>query len=163
MWVELSVLWIGLLNGLGIPVAHLGLSWLFTRMPLSWFSPTKFPYAPFPGESRRRYDQLFRVRQWKAVLPDAAPWFGGFAKKRLAAADVRFVETFVAETCRSEAAHWAQWLVISSFVVWTPMPWAWVILVYAPLSNLPCILLQRQNRLRLAAVLRRSRAKEAGS
>lgn len=161
MWIELPMLWIGLLNALGIPAAHLGISWVFTRMPLSWFSPTGFPFTRWPGESRSFYDRVFRLKSWKQVLPDAGPWFGGFAKKELRSADLAFLERFRAETCRSEAAHWVQWLVISGFVIWTPMPWAWVILLYAPLSNLPCIILQRQNRLRLVVVLERGRLRQA--
>ena len=50
-------------------------------------------------------------------------------------------------------------VVILCFVTWTPWPAALVIAVYAILSNLPCIVLQRQNRLRLAAILRRTRAR----
>ena len=155
MWIDLPMLWIGLLNGLGIPAAHLGVSWVFTRMPLSQFHPLRFPFAAFPGESRALYDRLFRVKSWKGWIPDAGPWFGGFAKKRLRGSDRAFTQRFLVETCRSEAAHWVQCLVIIGFIAWTPMPWAWVILVYAPLSNVPCIVLQRQNRLRLAGILRR--------
>lgn len=155
MWIELPMLWIGLLNGLGIPLVHFGLSWCFTKLPIRWFPPGNFPYRAQFWESRKRYDRLFQLRAWKGLLPDAGPWFGGFAKKQLGSADPEFLGKFVAETCRSEGAHWAQWLAISGFVIWTPMPWAWVILIYAPLSNLPCILLQRQNRLRLQRILAR--------
>lgn len=156
MWVELPSFWIAVLNGLGIPAAHLGISWLFTVMPIKWFRPGCFPFTRLPGESRQLYERVFRVKAWKSVLPDAGPWFGGFAKKQLRSSDPVFMAEFVRETCRSEAAHWVQWLVISGFSIWTPMPWAWVILIYAPLSNLPCILLQRHNRLRLSWLLGRS-------
>ena len=152
MWLELPYLWIGFLNGFGIPAAHLGISWLFTRMPIRWFSPDTFPYRPFPGESIAIYDRLFGLRRWKSHLPDAAPWFGGFAKRMPKSATPEFLARFRAETCRSEAAHWAQVLVIASFVLWTPWPWAVIILGYSLASNLPCIILQRQNRLRLRKV-----------
>jgi glycosyl-4,4'-diaponeurosporenoate acyltransferase len=158
MWLELPNLWIGLLNGLGIPAAHFGISWAFTKMPLACFKPTRFPFQKLPGESRQFYDQVFRVRTWKHLLPDAGPWFGGFAKKNLHSSDRDFLRYFRAETCRSEAAHWVQILVIATFTIWTPWPWALVIISYAIASNLPCILLQRQNRLRLTAILRRHEA-----
>ena len=158
MWLELPPLWIGLLNALGIPIAHFGISWLFTKMPLSFFPPSTLLYRPFPGETTSFYDHIFRPRSWKRHLPDAAPWFGGFRKKNLTTADTEFLTTFRAETCRSEAAHWAQMIVIASFVVWTPWPWALVIIFYAFLSNLPCIILQRQNRLRFTKLLRRKGA-----
>lgn len=155
MWLELPKLWIGFLNGLGIPIAHFGISWLFTRMPINWFPPRAFPYRPFPGESPELYNRLFGPREWKSRLPDAGPWFGGFAKRSLKSASPEFLSRFLAETCRSEAAHWAQTLVIASFIVWTPWPWALIILGYSLASNLPCIILQRQNRLRITKVLAR--------
>lgn len=157
MWLELPYLWIGLLNGLGIPISHFGLSWLFTRMPLAWFPPERFPYRPFPPETAASYDRVFHVKSWKSLLPDAGPWFGGFAKKNLKSASPEFLALYRAETCRSEAAHWAQIFVIAAFILWTPMPWATIILFYAIASNLPCIILQRQNRLRLSKILARGR------
>jgi glycosyl-4,4'-diaponeurosporenoate acyltransferase len=153
MWLELPYLWIGLLNAIGIPTAHLGISWVFTKMALAKFDPDRFPFQRLSGESRVAYDLLFRVRSWKHLLPDAGPWFGGFAKKSLHSSDNDSLKRFRAETCRSEAAHWAQVLTIAAFTIWTPWPWALVIIAYAFASNLPCIILQRQNRLRLTAVI----------
>lgn len=156
MFLTLPEIWIVLLNALGIPAAHFGISWAFTRAPGGLFDPARWPFRPFPGESARRYERHTFIRHWKERLPDAAPWFGGFAKKRLRGADPEFLRRFIAESCRSEAAHWAQVLVIAGFITWTPWPWALVILAYAIASNLPCILLQRYNRLRFRRVLARS-------
>lgn len=153
MLLELSSLWVALLNVLGIPAAHFGLSWAFTRMPAAWFRPGTRPFRRWPGERLWIYEQVWRVRSWKDRLPDAAAWFGGFAKRRLDRRDADYLQRFRIETCRGEAAHWAQWIVISGFVIWTPWPWALVLPGYAALSNLPCILLQRHNRLRLDQVL----------
>ena len=156
MWLELSHLWVAVLNTAGIPAAHFGLSWLFTRLPGSCFRPGSVPFRRWPGESTGLYDGIFRVRSWKHHLPDAAAWFGGFAKRKLRSRDEAYLRRFRVETCRGEAAHWAQWIVISTFVIWTPWPWALILPVYAALSNLPCIVLQRHNRLRLDQVLDRS-------
>lgn len=153
MWLELSNASVAMLNVLGIPAAHFGLSWAFTRMPAGWFRPGAFPFRRWPGERLWIYEKCWRVRRWKDRLPDAAGWFGGFTKKHLARRDAGYLRDFRIETCRGEAAHWAQWLVISGFAVWTPWPWALVLPGYAALSNLPCILLQRHNRLRLGRVL----------
>jgi glycosyl-4,4'-diaponeurosporenoate acyltransferase len=156
MFLSLPDHWIIILNVIGIPAAHLGLSWLFTRLPLAWFRPAAFPFRPLPGESCALYERRFGIRHWKELLPDAAPWFGGFEKKKLRAGDPDYLRTFRSETCRSEAAHHAQLLVLLGFVAWTPWPAALAIVLYAPLSNLPCILLQRHNRIRLTRVLARS-------
>jgi glycosyl-4,4'-diaponeurosporenoate acyltransferase len=153
MWLELPTVWIAILNGLGVPVAHFGLSWAFTRMPARWFRPAAWPYRRWSGESVRIYEQFWRVKRWKSILPDAGSWFGGFPKKHLRSRDPVYLQHFVVETCRGEAAHWAQWCGISTFILWTPWPWALVLPAYAALSNLPCILLQRHNRRRIEAVL----------
>ena len=105
-----------------------------------------------PGESPQLYEKVFQVRKWKSLLPDAGTWFGGFAKKGLRTVDHDYLSRFASETIRSELAHWAQWIAISACIIWTPMPWAWIILIYAPLSNIPCIVLQRQNRMRLEKI-----------
>ena len=156
MWLELPVVWIGLLNGLGIPLLQLGISWAFTRMPRHWFDPSSFPFSPWGAwESAGMYERLFGVGKWKQLLPDGASWFGGFAKKRLRTRERGYLEVFRWETCRGEAAHWAQAVALSVFLVWTPMPWAWVIVAWAVGSNLPCIILQRQNRRRIEGILAR--------
>lgn len=155
MWIEWPWWLVGVVNCLGIPAVHFGMSWAFTRMPAAWFDPGAFPFRPLAAENAGFYDRRLRVKAWKESLPDAGPWFGGFAKKRLRARDVGFLRDFHRETCRSEAAHWAQVAGITVFMLWTPLPWAWVLPVYALASNLPCIVLQRRNRLKLAGLLDR--------
>lgn len=159
MWLSLPNHWIVILNVLGIPAVHFGVSWWFTRLPRSWFDPDGVPFRPLPGESSRVYRRGFGIGVWKEWLPDAGPWFGGFAKKRLAGADSAFLEAFRVETCRSEAAHVAQVLGLLGFLVWNPWPASLVIVIYALASNLPCILLQRHNRLRISRIL----AKRSGT
>lgn len=154
MWFDWPKWAIALVNSLGVPAVHFGMAWLFTKMPRSWFVSGKGIFREWPRESVGFYDRVFQVRRWKELLPDAAPWFGGFAKKRLAGRDREFYEEFRDETCRSEAAHHAQVIGISLFYFLNPWPWSLLLPLYAVLSNLPCILLQRQNRLRLTRILR---------
>lgn len=155
MWVDWPMWAVGLVNALGIPAVHLGISWVFTRLPADWFTPRAWWARPVPGESAAGHERVFRVSRWKGLLPDAAPWFGGFAKRSLRAGDREYLERFVVETCRGELAHHAQVVAIAGFGVWTPWPWTWVIWVYAVASNLPCILVQRSNRLRMMGLLAR--------
>lgn len=160
MWLELPSGWVVLLNVVGIPAAHLGLSWFFTRLPAACFRPSGRWFRRWPLEGPWLYDGLFRVKAWKEALPDAAGWFGGFSKGCIRGRDSEYLRRFVVETCRSEAAHWAQGIAICGFMIWTPSPWAWVLPVYATLSNLPCILLQRRNRRRLEELLGRRRTQK---
>ena len=151
MWVELPKWWIAVLNIVSIPTLHLGISWIYTKLPRSFFRPESLLFRERSWETRGKfYQSVFRIRQWKAVLPDAAPWFDGFAKGSLSGRDAQYLQAFQAETCRGEAAHYAQWIALSLTILWNPWPTAALImLVYAVLSNLPCILLQRFTRARL--------------
>ena len=151
MLVELSPLWIALANVIAVPVIHFGLSWLYTRMPVGWFDPNSAIFRDRGWESGGEvYQSVFGIRRWKKHLPDAAPWFGGFAKGSLRDMERGHLEEFIVETCRGEAAHYAQVVGLWVTVVWNPWPVAaLVMIVYAVLSNLPCILLQRFTRARL--------------
>lgn len=156
MWIELPGLWIALLNGLGIPAAHLLIAWGCTRLPTTLFRSRR---PPLPGGSFRLYERLFLVRRWKALLPDAAPWFGGIPKGRLQSADAAYLDTFAAETRRGEFSHWLQMIVISTFILWTPFPAALVIIGWALVSNLPCIISLRHTRLRILNLRHRIKAR----
>lgn len=151
MPIELPVSWIVALNCAGWPAIQMGLAWFFTRMPEEWFHP--------PGELACEdwlYRRVFRVRHWKDRLPDAAGWFtGGFAKRSLANAEARYLQRFIRETWRGELCHWCAFAFAPVFFLWNPW-WAdLVIIVYATAANLPCILTQRHNRLRMRRLLAR--------
>ena len=153
MWIELPSLWIALLNIIGIPSIHLLIAWWSTRLPAHRFRPDSFWYQSKAWEKDGKlYERLFRVRQWKDSLPDGASWFSGFAKGTLRSRDPDYLQQFQAETCRGEFSHWVQMLVISLFIIWNPFPANLIILTYALLSNLPCIISQRHTRARLAKV-----------
>ena len=160
MWLELSNLWIVVLNALGIPAIHLGISWLFTRLDRGRFDPESWLFCERPIEGGGAvYQTLFRIRSWTHLLPDAAPWFDGFAKGKLADKDPVYLRAFIAETCRGEAAHYAQIPGILLTLIWNPWPVAAIVMiVYAFASNLPCLILQRFTRARLRKFLEEVRA-----
>ena len=153
MPIELPTWAIVALNCLGWPLIQLGLAWGFTRLPHRWFGAPR----ALPGEDwlLRR---VLRVKHWKDRLPDAAAWFdGGFAKRALRGTDPAYLRRFARETWRGELCHWCALAFVPLFFLWNP-PWAdAVILSYALAANLPCILAQRHNRLRLQRLLCKSR------
>jgi glycosyl-4,4'-diaponeurosporenoate acyltransferase len=155
MWIDLPSHWIWLLNLVGIPVIHLGISWVFTRVERENFPPDSFLFRSRTWEEGGAiYQTLFRIRSWKDWLPDAATWFNGFAKRKLGDRDPEYLHAFIGETCRSEAAHVVQFLAIHITLIWNPWPTSAVILIlYSILSNLPCFLVQRFTRLRLRRLL----------
>ena len=157
MWVELPPVWVVMLNVVIVPTVHLGVSWAYQKMPRSRFCPDSWLHTKRSWEREGRlYQSLFGVRRWKAMVPDAAPWFNGFAKKDLRSRDIRYLEDFRAETCRGESAHYAQIVALLVTLIWNPWPVAAIVMVvYAFASNLPCIIVQRYTRHRLAHLIER--------
>lgn len=151
MWVELPNFWIITLNVIGIPLAHVALSIAATKLPIRYFR-SKNAHRSRPVELLL-HSKVFHTRRWKQLLPDAAPWIGGFPKGKLLNTEPDYLDTFTSETRRGELAHWAQIIVIASYIIWNPWPANLVILFYAALSNLPCILNLRFTRIRLQRVL----------
>lgn len=155
MLIKLPIFWLVVLNVAGWPVIQFGLAWLFTALPVACFA---------PGDARsweqggRFYERIFGIRRWKNRLPDAARWFnGGFAKGTLDGLDPAYLRRFIRETWRGELCHWFALACAPMFFLWNPW-WADLVMVgYALMANLPCILAQRYNRVRLRRLLARPR------
>jgi glycosyl-4,4'-diaponeurosporenoate acyltransferase len=151
MPIELPFWWILILNCIGWPTIQMGLAWLFTQMPAKWFDTSSNLM-----EEEWIHCRVFHVHRWKDRLPDAAGWFtGGFSKRSLAAAEPDYLRRFIRETRRGELCHWGALAFVPIFFLWNPW-WAdLVCLSYAVAANLPCIIVQRYNRLRLQKLLAR--------
>ena len=150
MWLDFSNLTILLLNCLGIPATHLGIAWFCEQLADERFLRPLPSAPPKPGNI---YEKIFHIRRWKHLLPDGAPLFNGFPKKKLESTEPAYLRKFILETRRGEFSHWLQWLVITSFIAWTPSPASLIIILYAALSNLPCLINLRHTRQRLIPVL----------
>ncbi len=153
MLIEPSITWIIVLNVAGWLTVQLGLAWAFTKLPVDWFKPgNSFDWE----RGGRFYEIVFHIKNWKDRLPDAARWFGGgFAKGTLAGKQSDYLARFVRETWRGELCHWAAIACAPVFFLWNPWWGDWIIVAYALAANLPCILVQRYNRLRLRRLLAR--------
>lgn len=100
------------------------------------------------------YQQLLRVKRWKAWLPEAGTFFpGGFDKKRLPGAADAGLERYIQETRRAEIVHWITAGTAPFFFVWNPIRAGVVMLAYAAVANGPCIIALRYNRLRLERIV----------
>jgi len=133
---------------------HMGISFLMTRISKSDFHTRSWLFRPGKWERNGKvYERLFRVKNWKKRLPDGAALFkGGFKKKHLEGIDQVYLEDFIRETCRAELTHWIVLLFGFIFLIWN-LWWVGIIMViYAFLVNLPCIITQRYNRIRLKRV-----------
>jgi glycosyl-4,4'-diaponeurosporenoate acyltransferase len=102
------------------------------------------------------YKRILKIHKWKKFLPDGAKTHkGGFTKKDLKNTDSEYLKAFIAETGRAEIFHWLQILPFWVFALWGPFFVVWIMLAYALVVNLPCIIAQRYNRPRLVRLYQR--------
>ena len=106
----------------------------------------------------RTYDRWLHVTTWKDRLPEAGALFRGGFSKRAARHDRAHLEELLVATRRAERAHWAILALAPTFFLWIPafaMPWwlATTMFAYGVVANVPCIVVQRYNRGRLARIL----------
>lgn len=155
MIFHLSMQWIIPLNVFWIASVQMLCAYGFTRMPESWFA-TTLPSCPPPCSTSSF------LRKWKHLLPDGAAWFaGGFRKGALESSDPEYLLRFITETRRGESCHWTAATFCLVPLLWNPWWGALVIGGWAIAGNLPCILLQRSNRLRLARAVHRIQRKNS--
>jgi glycosyl-4,4'-diaponeurosporenoate acyltransferase len=148
-----------LANVCGWPIIQFSIAWGITRLPPGIFM-SSGPISRVTQSEAEFYRRRLRVREWKTRLPDGAAWVGGsFPRKKLEARDAGYLSRFVAETRRSELAHWLMTACCPIFFLWNPM-WVWPIMIfYAVVANAPCIVVQRYNRTIASRVLARCPAK----
>lgn len=113
----------------------------------------------------RRWEQDGRawgglgVRRWKDRLPEAGALFGSVSKRTLPGRTDDGLAAFAAEARRAEYVHWAALAPLVAVPWWSPA-WLTVCMVfYAAVANGPCIIVQRFNRGRIEAILRRRQAR----
>jgi len=159
MLVELTPLALVLVNVAAWLVLHMTIPWAWTRAPAEDFDPGSRLFRKRAWEKDGKfYETVFSIRNWKDRLPDCGGIFaGGFSKADLSSTSREYLNRFLLETCRGEAVHWMVMASSLLFFIWNPW-WAGIVMVlYAVSVNLPCILAQRYNRIRLMRLLRVSR------
>jgi len=136
---------------------HLGAAWVGTNLPSSVFADDSWLYRTRSWErDGELYVRVFRVGLWKRLLPDGAAIIRrGFPKRYLRDRSDVYLEDFRRETRRAELTHYLAMLPAPVFFVWNPWPVGIFMLAYAAATNLPCVVTQRYNRLRLGRVLAR--------
>lgn len=144
MWIDLAPWQIALANGLGIPLVQLVIAWLMLRVNENQFM------AYNERINVNFYANILYVKSWQNWLPDAAKWFGGQSKRGVDLSNESARRNFARECRRGEIAHIIQLLSLMTFILWTPAPWFWVIVAWAAISNVPCILNLRYVRGRLS-------------
>jgi glycosyl-4,4'-diaponeurosporenoate acyltransferase len=132
---------------LGWPILQLSIARASLYFPERRLTLHRFPFR-FETWEIDLYRRMLRIKRWKHLFPDGAAWIGGqFPKRRLALQDPAYLQRFALEARRGELAHWCMLFCFPIFYPWNP-PWACAVMtIYALMANLPCIVVQRYNRI----------------
>jgi glycosyl-4,4'-diaponeurosporenoate acyltransferase len=123
------------------------------RLPLSRLQRDEGLLRLRPPE-RRFYVRVCRIKRWKDKLPEGGDIFpGGYNKSHLRGRDVAALARFAAETRRAEITHWLIMAAGPVFLLWNPWWLGMIMLAYAVIANLPCLIVQRYNRARLLRLI----------
>jgi glycosyl-4,4'-diaponeurosporenoate acyltransferase len=151
MIVHLYGPWAIVINIIVWLVINLGVGMSTARMQLNSFNPQSWLYRQRIWERGGKiYKAQLKIKKWKRLLPAvAAVVKGGFRKKHLGNADAAYVRRFILETCRAEFTHWVIFLFSLIFFLWNDWWIALIMVAYGLATNMPCIAIQRYNRMRL--------------
>lgn len=141
---------------------QVGATLLCLYLPDHFFSPDLFLFRTHEFEQEGRiYEKYFFVKKWKHLLPDGGKAFKdrGFSKKHISGFTKENLYQFLVESCRGEMTHWLPILFFWVFWLFTPWYVPFIMLVYALITNLPCIIVQRYNRPRINKILNRKNKK----
>lgn len=156
MLIELPIIWTIIINITLWFIIHMSFAYILTIIPSSSINIKSWIYEQRAIEQNGKfYEDIFKIKRWKDYLPDGAALFQkGFQKKKLLSFENEYMKQFVVETCRGELAHWLVILFSPVFFIWNPL-WAGIVMIiYALIVNLPCILAQRYNRIRFQRIIK---------
>lgn len=157
MLVELSGIWLVVLNGIAWVAMHLGVAYLCCRIPTRQLDHRRWLFRTRRWERGGRfYQALLRIRKWKSLLPSGGPALGAdFSLAHVESRDRTYLQRWAVESCRAEITHWLAMATVVLFLLWNPPVGVAANVVYAVAANAPCILAQRYNRPRVVAILER--------
>lgn len=143
-------------------VIQLLVSYVCLKIPNRYFNPTKFPFTSFAFEQEGAfYRKWLLVHKWKKYLPDGGALMGAeFHKKNLEHVTHANLRRFMIESCRAEMTHFYAILPFWLFGFIAPPEVIWIMLVYALVLNMPCIIAQRYNRPRIKILMKKRFVKE---
>lgn len=155
MLIVLPEIWIIIIDIVLWFIIHMSVAYIATILPLNNLNTNSWLLKERKWEkSGKIYEEIFQIKKWKELLPDGSALFKkGFRKKRMTSSNPEYLQKFIIETGRAEIVHWIVILFSPVFFIWN-YPWAgWVMIAYAIIANMPCILAQRYNRIRLKKLL----------
>jgi glycosyl-4,4'-diaponeurosporenoate acyltransferase len=138
----------------GVQVAS---GYLVHRLPLESITRDRGVLRLRDWEREGRLYQRVRIKAWKDRLPEAGQVFrGGVTKRRIPSEHDGGVARLACETRRAELAHWLPLATLPLFVLFNPPRAVPLLLAYGIATNVPCIAVQRYNRIRASRIVERS-------
>ncbi len=140
------------------PVLQVAAALICINLPDRFFSSNSFFFRAHRLEREGRiYDRIFRVSHWKHLLPDCGKVWKkrGLRKKKLENFSEENLNRFLIESAQGEMTHWLAIFPFWLFWLFTPPMVPWMMLIYALLVNIPCIIAQRYNRPRVQRLLQK--------
>lgn len=149
LWLILSyfVLW---------PIIMVGSAYLFYKLPNKYYNLNSIIFREKKWERNGSfYEKYFLIKKWKSFLPDGgAVVKNGFRKKHLRTSDDEYLEQFLIESCRAEATHVLPIILSLVFAIYNPINVVIIMIVFSLIVNLPCLITQRYNRIRIKKIIK---------
>ena len=154
--IHLPTFWTIVIDFIAWFIIHMGVVLCIIHIPSKSFDPEGWLYRARKWEKNGGiYTKIFKIKKWKEYLPDGSKLlkYRDFPKKRLEEKDDLYFASFLQETCRAELTHWIIMLFGPLFFLWNKPGVGLIMISYALIENLPLIMAQRYNRIRLKRVL----------
>lgn len=148
------------MNALLWGMLHLLVSFFMFKVKDKHYKDTPLDLRSYPFENEGMFwEKLTRVKRWKDQLPEGSTFFkSSYDKSMLQDHTRKTIDKFYIETNRAELTHWITMLLTPIVLIFNPR-WTYGIhIMYAILSNLPFIIIQRYNRPRFKKILKRYEA-----
>jgi len=114
-------------------------------LPRRFFNENAFPFKTFHFEKSGRIYQVFRVRKWKAKLPDMSRYTAIiYPKKVYSGISSKNLDRLVKESCVAEFSHYMlSVLSIGIYYIWKKSKTGVILAILYILGNVPFIMIQR--------------------
>lgn len=116
-------------------------------LPRRLFDEDSFPYKPFKWERDGRFYDKFRIKKWKAIVPDMSMITKLIFPKRIKAnVTSAELDRLVKESCVAEMIHYVLCILsIGFYHIWKSKTGVILTILYF-IGNVPYIMIQRYNR-----------------
>ena len=129
-------------------------------LPKSWFRYDAFPFRDYSFEQHGNLYRRFGIHKWQNRVPDMSRFFSRWMPPKRLSPGISSaqVEVMVQETCIAECAHLILWFSGAAVLwIWPGLGGAAMYLLGSLIGNLPFIFIQRFNRPKLVALMKKLR------